>query len=124
MTGIDTKEEAYRVWRANGQNLSECHRQLNAPPMSYGISRQSLQAWKKKYDWEGRAARAEAQEKSMMEATSDDAILSVLLAQKERYENYFEAMAVGKVDNQAVYGYNSILKTILDIRQKIDRHCF
>ena len=53
-------------------------------------------------------------------ATSDDSILTPLLSQKERYESYFDGMAVGEIDNQAVYGYNAILKTILEIREKME----
>jgi len=65
-------------------------------------------------------ARTEAEEKNMQDAVSNDAILTPLLKQKIKYEQYFDGLAVGKVDNQAVYGYNSILKTILDIKQKIE----
>jgi len=115
----ETREFAYNVWRECGQNLSECHRKMNGEH-EYVISRQSLHEWKTKYDWEARAARAEAEKSMMADATSDDAILAPLLKQKEKYEAYFDGMAVGKVDNQAVYGYNAILKTILDIRQKIE----
>ena len=115
----ETREFAYTVWCECGQNLSECHRKMNGEH-GYVISRQSLHEWKEKYDWEARAARTEAETMMMADATSDDAILAPLLKQKEKYEAYFDGMAVGKVDNQSVYGYNAILKTILDIRQKIE----
>lgn len=115
----ETREFAYTVWCECGQNLSECHRKMNGEH-GYVISRQALHEWKEKYSWEARAARTEAEKIMMADATSDDAILAPLLKQKEKYESYFDSMAVGKVDNQAVYGYNAILKTILDIRQKIE----
>ena len=115
----ETREFAYAVWCECGQNLSECHRKMNGEH-GYVISRQSLHEWKEKYDWEARAARTEAEKIMMADATSNDAILAPLLKQKEKYEAYFDGMEVGKVDNQAVYGYNAILKTILDIRQKIE----
>ena len=115
----ETREFAYTVWCECGQNLSECHRKMNGEH-GYVISRQSLHEWKEKYDWESRAARTEAEKSMMANATSDDAILAPLLKQKDKYESYFDALEVGKVDNQAVYGYNAILKTILDIRQKIE----
>lgn len=116
---VETKELAYETWKACGQNLSEAHRKLNGD-LGYVISRQSLHEWKTKYDWEGRAARAEAEEKHIADATSDEALLAVLLKQKKKYEVYFDAQPVGTVDNQAVYGYNSILKTIVNIRPKGD----
>lgn len=115
----ETREFAYAVWCECGQNLSECHRKMNGEH-GYVISRQSLHEWKEKYDWEARAARTEAEKIMMADATSDDAILAPLLKQKEKYEAYFDGMEVGKIDNQAIYGYNAILKTILDIRQKIE----
>lgn len=115
----ETREFAYTLWCECGQNLSECHRKMNGEH-GYVISRQSLHEWKEKYNWEARAARTEAEKMMMADATSDDAILAPLLKQKEKYEAYFNGLEVGKVDNQAVYGYNAILKTILDIRQKIE----
>lgn len=115
----ETREFAYTVWRECGQNLSVCHRKMNGEH-GYVISRQTLHEWKTKYDWEGRAARAEAEERMMTDATSDDAILAPLLKQKNKHEEYFDSLPVGKIDTQAVYAYNSILKTILVIKQKIE----
>jgi len=114
---VETRKLAYQTWRECGQNLSETHRKMNGE-LGYVISRQTLHEWKTKYDWEGRAARAEAEEKHLADATSDEALLLVLLKQKKKYEEYFDSLELGKVDNQAVYGYNSILKMILDIRSK------
>ncbi len=114
---VETRELAYQTWRECGQNLSETHRKMNGE-LGYVISRQTLHEWKTKYDWEGRAARAEAEEKHLAEATSDQSLLLTLLKQKKKYEEYFDSLELGKVDNQAVYGYNSILKMILDIRSK------
>ena len=93
----ETREFAYTIWRECGQNLSECHRAMNNKH-GYVISRQSLHEWKTKYAWEDRAARTEAEESMMADAASDDAILSPLLKQKAKYEKYFDALAVGKVD--------------------------
>ena len=113
-----SRELAYSIWRACGQNLTETARVLKRDH-DYEISRQSLHEWKKKYGWEERAARAEAEEKDKADATSDEALLSVLLAQKKKYEDYFDTLDLGFVDNQAIYAYNNILKTLLDIREKI-----
>lgn len=119
MIPYETKELAYKVWCECGQNLSECHRRMNGHE-GYVITRQSLYEWMEKYDWQGRATRLEADQALMVDATSDDSILTPLLRQKTRYESYFDSLAIGEVDNQAVYGYNAILKTILEIREKME----
>lgn len=112
-----TREMAYTVWRQCGHNLSEAVRVLDREH-GYSISRQSLIEWKKKYDWEGRAARAEAEQQQQAEATSDTAIMAVLLKQKQKYEDYLESLPIGKVDHQAIYAFNNLLKTIVDIRSR------
>lgn len=114
----ESRERAYEVWRSCGQNITETTRALKRDH-NYDISRQSLHAWKDKYDWERRAAQAEAENKQQIESTSDDALMTVLLKQKKKYEGYFESLALGTVDNQAVYAYSNILKTLLDIRERI-----
>lgn len=109
------KELAYETWRTCGQNVSETVRRLKADH-AYEISRQSIHAWIERYGWRERAAMAEAAAADMADATSDEAILNVLLAQKKKYEAYFSTLPVGQIDNQAVYGFNSILKTICELR--------
>ena len=115
----ETKELAYKVWREHGQNLSETERVLNGE-LGYVISRQSLHAWKTEYDWENRAARAEAEGKRLEEESTGDSLLAFSLKQKQKYEAYFESLPVGKIDNSAVYAYNNILSKILDIRQRTE----
>lgn len=112
-------ERAYRVWRDCGQNLTETGRIL-AREHNYPISRRSLQEWKKKFGWEERAAREDAARGERQDAASDDSLLTVLLTQKKKYEQYFDTLALGAVDNQAIYAYNNILKTLLDIRERTD----
>ncbi|SPD73803.1 hypothetical protein PITCH_A1980006 [uncultured Desulfobacterium sp.] len=115
----ETKELAYKVWRDHGQNLSETERVLNGE-MGYVISRQSLHAWKTEYDWEGRAARAEAEERLLERESEADLLLLNCIKQRQRYETYFETLPVGTVDNNAVNTYNNILRNILNIRQKME----
>ena len=115
----ETKELAYKVWCDHGQNLSETERVLNGE-LGYVISRQSLHAWKTEYDWEGRAARAEAEGMRIESETAGGALLISSLKQKRKYEEYFETLPVGKVDVGATNAYNGILKTILNIREKTD----
>ena len=112
------RELAYKVWCENGQHIQKTVAALNKDH-AFDITRQSLANWRDEYDWEGRAARAEAAERERAAAVSDSVILDSLISQKQKYEAYFESLKPGQIDTQAVYGYNSILKTILDIKDKI-----
>ena len=111
----EARELAFQTWRECGQNLSECERLLNRDK-GLPVSRQTLTEWCKKYNWEARAARAEALEIRKAEAFSDDAILSALLDQKERYEQYFDSLQMGVIDNQALFAYSGLLKNLLALK--------
>jgi hypothetical protein len=113
----ETLELAYKTFRECGQNLSETHRKMNGE-LGYVISRQSLHEWKTKYDWEGRAARAEAETQYLVEATTDKALLLPLIKNKKKYEDYFDSQPIGSMDTQAIHGYNATIKMIMDIRSK------
>ncbi len=113
----DMKILAYDIWRTCGQNLSECERLLKREH-NFKVSRQTLTEWKEKYNWEDRAARADAEKIRQEEDISDGALLSALLGQKKKYEAYFENLPMGSIDNQAVYAYSNLLKKIVDIRPK------
>ena len=115
----ETRELAYTIWREHGQNIVETVRVMNSEH-GYVISRQSVTTWAAKYGWHDRAARAEAEEKALDQSTAVDSLLAFSLKQKKKYEEYFETLSVGQIDNGAVYAYNSILKTILEIRDKTD----
>ena len=111
------RELAYKVWRENNHNLSATVKILDKEH-GYSISRQSLGKWRKHFEWDDRAAREENEARERQEATSDSSILNSLVGQKKKYEDYFESLAPGVVDNQAVYGYNSVLKTLIDVRKE------
>ena len=113
----DMKIVAYEAWLSCGQNITETVRLLKAD-QNFTVSRQTLTEWRGKYDWLQRAARAEAEQDSQTDGLGDDALIAVMLIQKKKYEGYFEALPAGQVDNQAVYAYSNILKTIVDLRPK------
>ena len=113
------REIAYKIWRDNGQHIVNTVKILNRDH-DYEITRQSLAKWRDEYEWEGRAARAEAAEKDRADAISDSSILDSLIEQRGRYEVYFKTLPPGKVDNAAIWPYNSVLKTIIDIKDKIE----
>lgn len=113
----EAKELAYQTYVECGQNLSETERKLNGD-RGLPVSRQTLTEWKQKYDWEGRAARAEACVARISEGSSEASFLTPLIEQKERYETYFRTLPLGKIDNQALYAYSTLLKTIVDLSPK------
>lgn len=113
----EARELAYNVWRECGQNLSETERVLNRD-RDLPVTRQTLAEWRDKYDWPGRAARTECAESQKARGISDDALITALLAQKDRYEEYFESLTRGQIDNQALYAYSNILKTLVDFANK------
>ncbi len=112
----EARDLAYRTWCESGQNLSETERKLNRDGLP--VTRQTLAEWREKYDWPGRAARAECAEADKAAALTDDALILALLAQKKRYEDYFESLVRGQIDNQALYAYSNILKTLVDFSNK------
>lgn len=114
----EARELAYRTWCACGQNLSETERRLNRDH-GLPVTRQTVSEWCKKYDWQNRAARTEAARTEQSEGLGDDAILGSLLEQKTRYEEYFQTLPKGKVDNQALYAYSAVLKTLVELRQSV-----
>lgn len=115
----EARELAYSVWRECGQNLSECERILNRD-RGLPVSRQTLTEWAQKYDWKVRAARVEAVEAEVDDAVSDYGLLKSLLAQKKRYEAYFESLDPSAIDNQAMYAYNGVLKNLVELRRLND----
>lgn len=117
----DMKQIAYDAWRLCGQNIVETARTLKREH-GFTVTRQTLASWRKEYDWEGRAARAEAEENRLGDSAdiSDTALLNALLKQKKNYEDYFSTLPRGRIDNQAVYAYSNLLKKIVDIRPRDD----
>ena len=114
----ETREDAYRTWRECGQNIEQTAAALGKK--GYFISRPTLYDWIEKYGWKERAARAEVEERKagdkMMNAESR--ALAGLERVQARYEKYFETLGEGKVDNQAMFAYTGIIKSIAEIRTK------
>jgi len=114
----ENREMAFKVWRECGQNMEMTLRELRSKH-ELKISKPTLYAWRDKYDWAGRAARAEAEEqKADVELNFEEKMIADLITQKEKYEAYF--VTIGNVpDNQATYAYTGIIKAIIDVRKKL-----
>jgi hypothetical protein len=108
----ETREDVYKTWRTCGQNFAETKRELDKK--GYFISVPTLTDWAAKYDWKDRAARAEAEEQGMKEALTNRETKAIIDLEKikGRYEKYFETLGDGKIDNQAMFAYTGIIKSI------------
>ncbi len=114
----DTREDAYKTWRECGQNIERTMRSLSKK--GYFITKPTLYAWIEKYNWKDRAARAEAEEQKGKEAMEnhDAKAITSLDAVRERYEKYFATLGDNVVDNQAMFAYTGIIKSISEIKVK------
>lgn len=117
MSRAEAKEGAYQIWLACGQNYQEAERTLKGG-YGYAVSRQTLSKWAEEGDWLGRSARDAAAQVDLDEALTTESMLRELLAQKSKYETYFRGLGIGEVNNQAMYAYSGILKTIISIKPK------
>ena len=114
----DTREDAYKTWRECGQNVEQTIRSLSKK--GYFITKPTLYDWIEKYSWKDRAARAEAEEQKGKEAMGnhDAKAITSLDAVRERYEKYFATLGDNVVDNQAMFAYTGIIKSISEIKAK------
>ena len=115
----ETRESAYRIWREEGQNIE---RTIRAMKRDHGIpvTKPTIYAWIEKFNWVDRATRAETEEQRVKDVIVSDEgkILSDLERQKEKYERFFESLGETCIDNQAMYAYTNLVKTIADIKGK------
>jgi hypothetical protein len=95
-------------------------RRLRQIPDGFPVSKPTLLDWRDKYDWTGRAARAEAEEQRATDAVvgaEGTAIASLEKVQKN-YEGYFETLDKTKIDNQAMFAYTGVVKSIIELKMK------
>ena len=114
------RELAYRTWIECGQNFSETERRLKRADLGLPVSRQTLMAWAQKYDWKNRAASLEAEMQRQAASIAENGLVAALGKQKQRYEDYFEALAAGVVDNQACYAFCGLVKTMIAVRRRTE----
>jgi hypothetical protein len=46
-------------------------------------------------------------------------MLLSLIAQKEKYEKYFDGLPANNMDNQAQFAYSNIIKTVIELSRKL-----
>lgn len=111
------RELAYKVWRENEGNLVKTVKGLSRDH-GYDVTRQSLAKWRDDYEWDRRLAAEKAEEEERNEAMSDLSIINSLVKRRKQYEDYFDTFKPGQIDNQAQYGLNSVLKTLIEVRKQ------
>ena len=65
----ETREEAYRTWRACGRNALMAVRDLEKKGLR--INRNTISDWAVKFSWKARADRAETEERRAREAMGE-----------------------------------------------------
>lgn len=116
----ENRELSYRTWRECGQNIELTLRTLKEKH-ALSITKPTLYGWIEKFDWKGRAARAETEEQRANDAvvSSDSRMVLDLEKQKGKYERYFDSLGETATDTQAMYAYTNLVKTIIDIKTRI-----
>jgi len=113
----ETRELSFRTWRECGQNIELTIKTMK-DRHDVPITKPTLYAWMEKFNWKERATRAEVEEQRVSDAivTDEGKILADLEKQRQKYERYFNSLGEMAIDPQATYAYNSLAKTIADIK--------
>lgn len=116
----ETRELAFRTWRAQGENVEQTVKTLKKEH-GVGVTKPTIYGWMEKFNWKERATRADAEAQKTRDVivSDEERILADLEKQRKKYEQYFETLGVAAIDPQATYAYNSLAKTITDIKCKM-----
>jgi len=117
-----TRDLAFRVWRASGQNWTETERRLRHEHDLRKLTRQRLYDWAAADGWQDRAARMQVEEEraELAKMLGRETILADLLKQKRSYEQYLDSLPKGKLDNAAGQAYAQLCKTIMAVQDKVE----
>ncbi|MDA8170304.1 MAG: hypothetical protein M0Z48_00545 [Nitrospiraceae bacterium] len=110
-------EMAFGVYCLLGGNVSKTLVELAKRGLK--LSRPTMDKWIKDYRFAERmqSADAERQRANDSQLSFEQAMMSKLVAQIEKYEMYLES-APG-IDNQATYAYTNLLKTVVELSRKV-----
>jgi hypothetical protein len=116
----ENRELAFKIYSQCGGNVELCLRELAKEGLK--ISKPTLYDWMEKFNFEDRRTRADAekQKASDCQIGLEDRMLADLIKQKEKYERYFNSLSDTVIDNQAQFAYASIVKTVIDIRARLN----
>jgi len=116
----ENRELAYSTWCECGQNIELTIRTLK-DKHGLPVSKPTIYDWIEKFNWKERSARAESEKQRIRDAaciSTEDRFIADLERHKRMYERFFDSLGEGSIDNQAMYAYNNLVKTIVDIKAK------
>ncbi len=114
----ENRELAFRKYCECGGNVEMTLRELKKADLK--LSKKTFYEWMKKFNFEERRSKVDIEKQKVNDSqiSFEENMLSDLLKQKAKYETYFEGIT--GIDNQAQFAYASIVKTVIDIRAKLN----
>ncbi len=114
----ENRQMAFDVYCELGGNVEGARRELKRRGLS--LSRATFDEWKDKGDFKGRMLKLDAERQKAADdrRTLEQRMVQKLVVQIDKYEAYLEGLAPGTMDNQAVYAYTNLLKTIIGLSRK------
>jgi len=111
------KDLAFDVYRQMGGNTEGTLRELKKRGLS--LTKKTFNDWRKKFRFDERLKEAdlERQRAEDSQLSFEEKMMLKLLAQIEKYERYFDSKS--GIDNQAVYAYTNLLKTVIELSRKM-----
>ncbi len=112
-------EMAYGIYCMMGANVARTIKELGKRGLK--LSRPTMDRWIKDYRFAERMEKADAERQKAEDCqlTFEQTMMQKLATQIERYEQYLEGLTAGRMDNQAVYAYTNLLKTVVELGRKI-----
>jgi len=112
------REMAFKKYVECGGNVDMTIRELNKE--GFPLSKPTLYEWIEKFDFKGRMSNvdAERQKSTDSQLSFEEGMITALISRKDAYEEYFKTQS-GNLDHQAQYAYAGIIKSILDIKERL-----
>jgi hypothetical protein len=117
----ENKEAVFLIYREfGGKQVPKIIEAANKR-LGLRLSAPTLYAWEKEGGW---AERMKAADKELAKARDfqgsfEERMMIKLALQIEKYERYFECLEAGRMDNQAMYAYTNLLKTVVELSRKV-----
>lgn len=112
------REMAFKKYVECGGNVEMTVRELNKE--GFPLSKPTLYEWIEKFNFDDRRTKvdAELQKSKDSQLSFEESMINALMSRKDAYEEYFKT-AAGRFDHQAQYAYSGIIKSILDIKERL-----
>lgn len=112
------REMAFKKYVECGGNVEMTIRELNKE--GFPLSKPTLYEWIEKFNFEDRRTKVdiERQNSTDSQLSFEEGMIKALISRKDAYEEYFKTRS-GNLDHQAQYAYAGIIKSILDIKERL-----